>query len=115
MSQAAAKVWARAGASGIVIAGRRVSNLEQVARELKSINKASQVLIVQTDISVEKDVENLYVQVHKTFGRPADVLINIAGYLEATKLIGEQDAAEWWKGFVSFIFSASGDRERWLD
>ena len=102
ISQAAAHVWARAGASGIVLAGRRISNLEQVARELEAVNRKSQILVVQADVTVQKDVENLYAQVQRTFDRHADVLISNAGYLGDTKPIGEQDPDEWWKGMVGF-------------
>jgi len=96
---AAAKVWSLAGASGIVIAARSTKKLEAVAHELKSINPTLTVLTVPTDITVEKDVQNLYDQTQQKFGRHADVLMNVAGYLEQAKMIGEQDVDAWWKGF----------------
>jgi len=96
---AAAKIWARAGAFGIVIAARSKERLEAVARELVAINSKLIVLAVPTDITIEKDVQNLYAQTQQKFGRHADVLMNVAGYLEEAKLIGEQNVDAWWKGF----------------
>lgn len=100
---AAAKVWARAGASGIVIAARRLETLEEVAKDIKASNPASQVLPVKADISLEEDVKNLFASVQKIFGRPADVLLNNAGYLADDQLVGETPVADWWKTFVSIL------------
>lgn len=101
---AAAKVWARAGAQGIVITGRRLKNLEVVAAELKSINKDITVLSIQADISVEEDAVKLYTEVQKTFGRSADVLLNNAGYLADDADIGSMSVNDWWKGLVSSVY-----------
>jgi len=61
-------------------------------------------LTVKADITVEKDVENLDVEIQKVFGRHADVLLNNAGYLDDGKLLSEQRADEWWMGFVSCMW-----------
>jgi len=95
---AAAKVWARAGATGVVIAARRVDALEKVAEEIKAINPNVKVLAIKTDITSEEDAKNLFASVQKTFGRPADVLLNNAGYLRDEQLIGETAPNEWWTG-----------------
>ena len=58
------------------------------------------ILAVPTDITIESDVKNLYEKVEEKFGRPADVLLNVAGFLEDLKKIGEQGVDAWWKGFV---------------
>ena len=102
-TKAAAKVWARAGAGGIVIAARRLQKLEEVAKDIKVVNASSKVLTVQTDISSEKDVIGLFAAVQKEFGRPADVLLNNAGYLQDDQLVGETPVGDWWKSFVSFL------------
>jgi NAD(P)-dependent dehydrogenase (short-subunit alcohol dehydrogenase family) len=60
-------------------------------------------LIVKTDVSIEKDVENLFEEVQAAFGRPADVVLSNAGYLADSLLIGKSVASEWWKSFVSSI------------
>jgi NAD(P)-dependent dehydrogenase (short-subunit alcohol dehydrogenase family) len=100
---AAAKVWARAGASGIVIAARRLPQLEDLAKEIKSISPDTKVLPVKADILSEEDVKNLYAVAKKTFGRPVDVVVNNASYLQDEQLIGETPASEWWKVLVSFF------------
>lgn len=94
-------MWARAGATGIVIAARRLDALEKVAAELKSISPSSKILSVKADITSEEQVKELYASVQKTFGRPADVLLNNAGYLRDDQLIGETAPNEWWTGLVS--------------
>lgn len=98
--EATAKVWARAGAFGIVIAARSAEKLELVAQDLKSVNPNVTVLAVPTDITIDKDVQNLYAQTQQKFGRHADVLLNVAGYGEEPSLVGEQDVDAWWKALV---------------
>lgn len=68
---------------------------------MEAISPGLTVLAVPTDITIETDVENLYNQTQQKFGGHADVLMNVAGYLEEAKVIGEQDVNMWWKGFVS--------------
>jgi NAD(P)-dependent dehydrogenase (short-subunit alcohol dehydrogenase family) len=84
-----------------VIAARRVEALERVAAELRTISPSSKVLAVKVDITSEEQVKNLFATVQKTFGRPADVLLNNAGYLKDDQLIGETAPSEWWTGIVS--------------
>ena len=96
-------MWARAGASGVVIAARRLDALEKVAEELRAISPSSKVLAVKADITSEDDVKNLFASIQKTFGRPADVLLNNAGYLKDDEFIGETAPNVWWTGIVSFI------------
>ncbi|OBT41325.1 hypothetical protein VE00_08517 [Pseudogymnoascus sp. WSF 3629] len=99
LGAAAAKVWARAGATGIVIAARRTQNLMKVSDEIKAINPDITVLQVKADITSEDDVKSLFAAVKKTFKRPADVLLNNAGYMVDDQLIGETPVDDWWKGF----------------
>jgi NADP-dependent 3-hydroxy acid dehydrogenase YdfG len=89
-----------------VIAARRVAALEKVAAELRTISPSSKVLAVNTDITSEDQVKNLFDSVQKTFGRPADVLLNNAGYLKDDQLIGETAPNEWWTGIVSCYLEA---------
>ncbi|KAI6717209.1 hypothetical protein JHW43_000384 [Diplocarpon mali] len=97
IGKAAAKVWARAGAKGIVIAARRLDLLNNVAEELREISPSTAVLAVKADVANESEVENLFAQVQKTFGRAADVLLNNAGYDKDVSIIG-LSTDEWWKG-----------------
>jgi NADP-dependent 3-hydroxy acid dehydrogenase YdfG len=84
-----------------VIAARRIDALEKIATELNKISPSSKVLPVKADITSEEQVKNLFASVQTTFGRPADVLINNAGYLKDDQLIGEATPNEWWTGIVS--------------
>jgi NADP-dependent 3-hydroxy acid dehydrogenase YdfG len=70
---------------------------------LKSDVSTLTVLTVSTDITVEKDVQNLYDLTQQKFCRHAVVLMNVAGYLEEPKMIGEQNVDAWWKRLVSLI------------
>lgn len=96
---AAARVWAQAGAEGVVIAARGLPALQKVARDLQSTYPNTKTLAVKADITSTEEVKNLFASVQKTFGRPADFLLNNAGYLEDGKLIGETSADDWWKTF----------------
>ena len=84
-----------------MIAARRIDALEEIATELNKISPSSKVLPVKADITSEEQVKNLFASVQTTFGRPADVLINNAGYLKDDQLIGETAPNEWWTGIVS--------------
>lgn len=100
--QAAARVWVRAGAEGVVIAGRRNDVLQKTAEELTALGQGkTKVLAVSTNISSEKDVENLFAEVKKTFGRTADVVMANAGAIPPTKPIAELEIDTWWNGYVS--------------
>lgn len=101
-NQAAAKVWAEAHASGIVLAARRVPPIDSLIEKLQPISPKTKFLSVKVDIANEEDVKNLYETVQKEFGRPADVLLNNAGFMEYG-MIGETEPSVWWKGFVSFL------------
>jgi len=97
IGEAAAKVWAEAKASGIVIAARSFDTLLKVKAKLESISPETKVLAVKTDIASEESVKNLFVEVQKTFGRPADVLLNNAGHLDEGTTIAETSPDQWWK------------------
>jgi NAD(P)-dependent dehydrogenase (short-subunit alcohol dehydrogenase family) len=100
VTQAAAKVWAHAGADGIVVVARHIEALEKVSREIQSINPGTKTLLGVADISREEEVKDLFDLVKNKFQRPADVLLNAAGYLEDGQWIGETSAHDWWKTFV---------------
>jgi NADP-dependent 3-hydroxy acid dehydrogenase YdfG len=86
--------------------GRRQDKLDEVSAAIKAISATTTVLAVATDVTIESDVENLYAQVQKTFGRQADVLLNNAGFLDDEKgRIGEQSVEDWWKVQVSCVLN----------
>ncbi|KAF7907899.1 hypothetical protein BELL_0071g00270 [Botrytis elliptica] len=96
LGAAAAKVWAEAHASGIVLAARRVPPIDSLIEKLQPISPETKFLSVKVDIANEEDVKNLYETVQKEFGRHADVLLNNAGYM-ARGMIGEAEPSAWWK------------------
>jgi NAD(P)-dependent dehydrogenase (short-subunit alcohol dehydrogenase family) len=80
-NQAAAKVWAKAGARGIVLAGRKASELVKVELDIKAVTSDpnAKVLSVSVDITIESQVQNLFDKIKSTFGHLADFLLNNAG------------------------------------
>lgn len=95
-----AKVWAAAKASGIVLAERRVQNLEAVATSLKFINPDVSVLTVPTDVADDSSVAALISQASAHYGRLPDVIVSNAGYLEEALPVGKQNTEDWFKTFV---------------
>jgi NADP-dependent 3-hydroxy acid dehydrogenase YdfG len=92
----------RAGAAGVVIAGRRKDKLDETVLSLQQLNKGTtKLLAVATDLTVERDVENLLQEVNKAFGRPADVVIANAGQSLPMKPVAEKSVSTWWKAYVS--------------
>lgn len=86
----------------MVVAGRRVEKLEDTASKVLSLNEGrTKVLVVQTDLVKDKDVENLFAQTLKTFGRSPDVVLSNAGMVE-TDPIGEHSTDDWWNTLVGF-------------
>jgi NAD(P)-dependent dehydrogenase (short-subunit alcohol dehydrogenase family) len=95
--QASAIVWARAGAEGIALAGRRLEKLEETASQIRALKNGSKtkVLAVPTDVTKDADVANLFAQTVKTFGRSPDVVLSNAGAVEVGPM-GEQGVDVWW-------------------
>lgn len=75
-----ARAYARAGASGLILAARTRSALEETASEARSINQNSKVVISECDITSEKHVESLANTVKSEFNGRLDVVIVNAGY-----------------------------------
>jgi NAD(P)-dependent dehydrogenase (short-subunit alcohol dehydrogenase family) len=82
----------------VVLAGRRVANLEEVVAEAKAINPNFNVLAVPTDVTQEDSVANLFAQCVKTFGR-VDLLFNNAGVSTPAIPLPEL-SLDMWKGVV---------------
>ncbi|KLP02807.1 dehydrogenase [Fusarium fujikuroi] len=70
--------FAREGCKRIVIVDRDAKKLDDTELAIKESFQDVQVLVVPTDISKEEDIENLYSQATKTFGR-VDYVVNGAG------------------------------------
>jgi NAD(P)-dependent dehydrogenase (short-subunit alcohol dehydrogenase family) len=102
VGKAAALSYAKAGASGIVLAAR--SPLDAIAQEVKSAAKQAgrpepQVLALELDVTDRSSVESAVEQVSHAFSNRLDILINNAGYLPSFSAIGSSDPDEWWRGW----------------
>ena len=61
----------------------------------------TKILAVVANLKVEREVEALFQEVNKTFGRPADVVIANAGLLSELKPLAEESVSMWWSVYVS--------------
>ena len=71
-----ALTFAKEGAN-VVVAGRNLANLEEVAREIRAMGRLA--LAVPTDVRMKEQVQNMAEQTGKEFGR-IDILVNNAGF-----------------------------------
>lgn len=97
---AAAEVWCRAGALGVVISGRRVDRLDAVVQHLRKKYHNTKILAVRADVTVANDMEFLFSNVRSAFGRAADVVLANAGIMEKHNLIADQDVDAWWNSMA---------------
>lgn len=93
-----ATAWATAGASGIVLAGRKVDPLNAAAENVKSIDKNITVLVQKTDVTSKADVKELYQKVNKKFSK-ADVVVKNAA-TAGDGYIGDAEPDSWWRNYV---------------
>jgi len=75
IGRAIAVEFARAGAD-VVVASRKIDNLEKVAAEIRGLGKRA--LAIATDVRKAEDVENMVGKTMEAFGR-IDILVNNAG------------------------------------
>ena len=74
--------YAKAGASGIVIASRTKSDLESLEKKILEINPQCQVLSAVTDTTKKSDLDDLAAKTKEKFGR-LDVVVANAGIISA--------------------------------
>lgn len=75
-----ARAYAKAGASGIILAARTRIALEETATEIRSINAKSKVITFECDITSENQVESLAETIKTEFDARLDVVIVNPGY-----------------------------------
>lgn len=96
--QVIAESWAIAGASGIVITGRKTDVLEGIATRLRSLAPPeTQILAKAADITNEASVAALFAAAKEAVGK-IDVLINSAGSLHLGP-IGGVDITKFFNDF----------------
>lgn len=100
VGKAIAEAWAIAGASAIVITGRKLDVLQDVAAKLRQISAASQtkILVQVADLRSESEVAELWAKVDTEIGK-IDVLVNDAGHMSWGN-IGTIATSDWWLDFV---------------
>ena len=91
-----AYAYAKAGASGIVIASRKTPEIERVRQEITTINPQTKVLVVKCDITSADSVAALAEQVKSHFGR-IDVAIPNSGYAGPVTLKVTEGKPEWFQ------------------
>ena len=99
LCQAVARAWARAGAAGIVLIGRKAEALDLTVKNIYKISTTIPVIAEPTDVSEEASVISLFAKVKTKFGK-AHVLVNSAGSMGGG-MIGDVPLASWWADFVS--------------
>ncbi|KAI1362098.1 NAD(P)-binding protein [Xylaria arbuscula] len=87
-----AESWATAGASGIVITGRKADVLENVATQLRGLAPSGTKVLAQVaDITNDASVAALYAAAKKAVGK-VDVLVHSAGSLAGGPIGGVEPA-----------------------
>ncbi|KAK4555448.1 hypothetical protein LTR86_007200 [Recurvomyces mirabilis] len=100
---AAANVWVRAGAEGVVIVGRRKERLEETAQWLeKSSRGITKIVPIAADCTIDADMRRVHDTIKEIFGRSADVVLANAGAVGEIKSSAEESSSEWWKIYVSY-------------
>ena len=75
-----ARSYARAGASGIILAARTLPAVEETAAEARAINPNAKVIVAKCDIASDSDVKSLVEIVNSEFGGHLDVVVVNSGY-----------------------------------
>jgi NAD(P)-dependent dehydrogenase (short-subunit alcohol dehydrogenase family) len=100
VGKATAVSYAKAGASGIVLAAR--SSLDAIVKEVKEAAKNAgraepRIVVVKLDVTDRKNVDTAVKEVSTAFDGRLDVLVNNAGYLSNFAGIPDTDPDEWWR------------------
>ncbi|KAL6248495.1 hypothetical protein RBB50_004750 [Rhinocladiella similis] len=90
--------WANAGATSIILAGRRRSELDRTADEVRKTAPGVEVLAVAADVASEEDVQRLFDSAFDHFVK-VDVVIHAAGVLGPVTNVGESPVQDWWRAF----------------
>lgn len=98
VGKATAVSFAHAGASNIVLTGRRLSNLQDVKSQINASFPQTNILVVTSDSSDAGEVESLFAQI-KDAGIILDVLVNSQGVQLNQASIMNSDPDIWWKEF----------------
>ncbi len=95
IGQAIARKFAELNYNVVICYNTNIAGAEELLQELKF--KGADAIIVQADVSDEKQVEELFDEAEKAFGG-VDVLINNAG-ISQIKMLNDVTSEEWDKMF----------------
>ncbi|KAI6765923.1 hypothetical protein HG530_006993 [Fusarium avenaceum] len=100
IGQEIAKSFARAGAKGIFLIGRTVTDLLSAAEEVKNVSTGKQVSVhhAKADITDTEAVAAAFKQCIEAFGH-IDILVQNAGYLDDHRSLSNSDLDDYWKTF----------------
>lgn len=96
IGKAAAVAFAQAGVRGLVLLARSdLTSAKEAALSHKRPGQPLEVLTIPVDVTDNAQVVSAIEQIEKTIGH-LDVVINNAGYIEATKFVADSDPEDWW-------------------
>ena len=91
MGKAIAEAYAREGAK-VVVSDLNIEGAEEVAANLKA--HGAEAFAIKTNVSVEEEVEQLFEETKKNFGK-LDILVNNAGIMDGMEPVGEISNERW--------------------
>jgi hypothetical protein len=105
--QAVALAWAKAGATTVVLIGRTLKSLEDIANKIRIRYEAIRTIVITTDTTNEVEVANLFSTLQQQHDIRLDVLVQGAGAMNNAGSV-EKVPNEWWQDFVSCVTAALG-------
>ncbi|KAK6843160.1 hypothetical protein PG987_004020 [Apiospora arundinis] len=109
IGRATAAAFLAAGATRLVLTGRREDVLAATAAELaqQSHNTVAKILTFAVDVTDEAGMEHVFVETEKAFGNPPDVVINCAGALGGSlkplSTLDDDEYKNWWSAFETNV------------
>ncbi|MCM3024664.1 SDR family oxidoreductase [Heyndrickxia ginsengihumi] len=95
MGKAIAEGYAKEGAK-VVVSDLNLEGAQAVAETIKA--SGAEAIAVQTNVASEEDVEQLFAETKKAFGK-LDILVNNAGIMDGMEPVGEISNERWEKVF----------------
>ncbi len=100
MGKAIAEDYAKEGAK-VVVSDLNFAGAQEVAAAINATG--AQAIAVQTNVASEEDLEKLFKETKKAFGK-LDILVNNAGIMDGIEPIGEISNERWEKVFAVNTF-----------